>query len=505
MQKMPNMQPIGNLLAKRRKELGLSIDKAAEATKLRRHVIEAFEYTDFDAMPPKGYARASMGSYARYLGLNTSEVLRAFDEQLAEYEARQQGYARQDERFQQASSRDASRQDERRRDTRSDQRAGYRQDTRQPQTGRSQGASSPMRTPTRPASSEARAQRGADSRSTYGRPTSSARTSTPAPGRYEAPASRNRQPGRTGFESEPGRYADFRTRQDTARPGSYGASGRRAGSGAAAAGPYQGQRPSSRPRETAQPLDVDSGYEGGSGGRSGGRNQTTHATQQSVSEVLQGILQTIMADRRVMLILVGVIAVVLVVVIAVAATSCTNKASQSQGNSSIPVTSVAGTNQTAQPGTIVDTTKLNPSGIDLTAIPVNSKVSLAFAADAANSVWAEVYVDGNAVYAGNLEAGSTQEWTIGRTLAVTLSDSTGVSIAINGTSVTPTISNGTYVLNATVPEDQWAPDPPADTASQDGSDEYDPSQDEWTDDTDYSDYGSYDDSGYYGEDDSYEG
>ena len=194
MQKMPNMQPIGNLLAKRRKELGLSIDKAAEATKLRRHVIEAFEYTDFDAMPPKGYARASMGSYARYLGLNTSEVLRAFDEQLAEYEARQQGYARQDERFQQASSRDASRQDERRRDTRSDQRAGYRQDTRQPQTGRSQGASSPMRTPTRPASSEARAQRGADSRSTYGRPTSSARTSTPAPGRYEAPARRGRAP-----------------------------------------------------------------------------------------------------------------------------------------------------------------------------------------------------------------------------------------------------------------------------------------------------------------------
>ena len=61
------------------------------------------------------------------------------------------------------------------------------------------------------------------------------------------------------------------------------------------------------------------------------------------------------------------------------------------------------------------------------------------------------------------------------------------------------------MLNATVPEDQWVPDPPADTASQDGSEEYDPSQDEWTDDTDYSDYGSYDDSGYYGEDDSYEG
>ena len=196
---MPNMQPIGNLLAKRRKELGLSIDKAAEATKLRRHVIEAFEYTDFDAMPPKGYARASMGSYARYLGLNTSEVLRAFDEQLAEYEARQQGYARQDERFQQVSSRDASRQDERRRDTRSDQRAGYRQDTRQPQAGRSQGTSSVMRAPTRTTSSEARAQRRADSRNTYSRPASPARTSAPAPGRYEAPASRNRQPGRAGF------------------------------------------------------------------------------------------------------------------------------------------------------------------------------------------------------------------------------------------------------------------------------------------------------------------
>ena len=472
MQQMPNLQPIGTYLARRRKELGISLDRAAADTKLRPRVIEAIEYTDFDAMPPEGYARASIRSYARYLGLNTPEVLRLYDEQRKEYEARQQQYSARDKVA----------------------APGAPAAARQAPAGRHEQSAN---FPAQHSQAFQPSPRGGS-----------------ADGRASAPVSRNARTSLSGKEHAPfrttsSRAVDSRTAHRPVPSPSRQRVGEaplpRRGTAGMLTATGRARGVASRQREMAEPLTVDSGYEGGSGGRSGGRNQTSHSTQQSLPEVFWGVIDAVRADRRTMLVFIGVLVVVLVVVVAVAATSCASKASTPAGTTSIPVTTVSGgTAQTDQPSTIVDTTKLNPSGIDLDAIPANSKVTLAFAADAANAVWAEVTVDGTSVYADNLQPGASLEWTVGRTLAITLSDATGVTVSVNDTQVTPTISNGMYVLNANVPQDQWVQEPAADDSSQsDDSDDGSGDTSDYQDDSGYSeDY----DNGYsdQGEDQSYD-
>ena len=55
-------------------------------TKLQPRMIDAFERSDFDEMPPKGYAQATLASYARYLGLDPNEILPIYEEQLYRYQ-----------------------------------------------------------------------------------------------------------------------------------------------------------------------------------------------------------------------------------------------------------------------------------------------------------------------------------------------------------------------------------------------------------------------------------
>ena len=83
---MADQRMVGDILSERRRSLGLSIDRVVADTKLQRRMVDAFEDSDFDAMPPKGYAQASLASYARYLGLNPNEILRIYDDQLYEHQ-----------------------------------------------------------------------------------------------------------------------------------------------------------------------------------------------------------------------------------------------------------------------------------------------------------------------------------------------------------------------------------------------------------------------------------
>ena len=76
----------GDILSERRKRLGLSIDQAVSATKLRPQVLEAFERSDFESMPPKGYAQGMLSSYARFLRLDPRDVLEPYFDQLYLYE-----------------------------------------------------------------------------------------------------------------------------------------------------------------------------------------------------------------------------------------------------------------------------------------------------------------------------------------------------------------------------------------------------------------------------------
>lgn len=76
----------GDMLLKRRRQMGVSIQQASNIVKIRPQIIEYFETENFAAMPPRGYAQGMIASYARYLGLNPHEVVEAYFDSLDEYE-----------------------------------------------------------------------------------------------------------------------------------------------------------------------------------------------------------------------------------------------------------------------------------------------------------------------------------------------------------------------------------------------------------------------------------
>lgn len=218
-----------------------------------------------------------------------------------------------------------------------------------------------------------------------------------------------------------------------------------------------------QPRRGTQVVDLDDGYEGGSGGdhdderyRSRAQRRGAVAQRQSLAEVFQGFLDSIRSDRRTFVIVVSAVAVTLVIVLAVTISSCVRSSSSTNpdGSNNIPVTTVAADGAA--------TTALAPS-IDLNSVPTNSTFTLAVAADALTAPWIEVYVDDTPVFAQTTEAGTSLQWTFARSLKVNLSSTDSVTLTVNGVTVTPTPSNGSFTLSASVPQDQWpAEDTPAD-------------------------------------------
>lgn len=73
------------VLADRRRQLGLSIGQAAQVLRLRPDVLEAFESGDFASMPKSGYAQGMLSSYARYLDLDPEAIVDMFTSELDEY------------------------------------------------------------------------------------------------------------------------------------------------------------------------------------------------------------------------------------------------------------------------------------------------------------------------------------------------------------------------------------------------------------------------------------
>ncbi|MDI3256334.1 MAG: helix-turn-helix domain-containing protein [Kyrpidia sp.] len=69
------MEEMGQFLRRTREDRGLTLEEAAEATKIRRAYLEAIERGDWSALPPAVYARGFVRSYAEFLGLDGNEVL----------------------------------------------------------------------------------------------------------------------------------------------------------------------------------------------------------------------------------------------------------------------------------------------------------------------------------------------------------------------------------------------------------------------------------------------
>lgn len=85
---MYDSMPFGSILRQAREERREDLLSVARKVRIRPDILEAIEDSDFDRMPPRGYARNMINAYARYLGLNPTEVVKLYlkaqyDHQLA--------------------------------------------------------------------------------------------------------------------------------------------------------------------------------------------------------------------------------------------------------------------------------------------------------------------------------------------------------------------------------------------------------------------------------------
>ena len=69
---------VGSALRRAREVRGLSLDDAARDTRLRVEQLDALEREDFDVLPAEVYVRASLRTYASYLGLDADELAGAY-------------------------------------------------------------------------------------------------------------------------------------------------------------------------------------------------------------------------------------------------------------------------------------------------------------------------------------------------------------------------------------------------------------------------------------------
>ena len=76
----------GEILRKRRQELHYDIRTVSNVIKIRPQILEMFENGDLENIPPRGYAKGMIATYARYLNLNPSMVISVYMDDLVEYE-----------------------------------------------------------------------------------------------------------------------------------------------------------------------------------------------------------------------------------------------------------------------------------------------------------------------------------------------------------------------------------------------------------------------------------
>ena len=70
---------LGDILSKRRHQLGLRIEEIAEDIKIRADYLRAIEQEAFDKLPTLEYGRLFLKSYAERLGLNINDIYALYD------------------------------------------------------------------------------------------------------------------------------------------------------------------------------------------------------------------------------------------------------------------------------------------------------------------------------------------------------------------------------------------------------------------------------------------
>ncbi len=510
---MTDRRLIGDILSERRRDLGLSIERVVNDTRLQRRMIEAYEDSDFDAMPPKGYAQASLASYARYLGLNPNEILRAYEDQLYEYQ--EQAYPQQ---------RDVrSRAEQRRRSDYAGERGapgGGRPQSRASSAARRDDRRYP-RGEGRPSADQGGYPRGGRGGRDYGDAGDWRGEGGGRPDRRDyrqpAPAPSSRR----GYASQPGGYAGYRDgaeprdgadprddrypersdRSDRYAPvmrsrnrGLYDSGHRREDPqpsrregpsylSSRDAGPSSGRRrgrtderdaysryPADDYPQAGEPrgrrglerrgqggrgeiqiVNLDDGYEGGSGGPNvqGRESFSLRSHQRPPEPQRESIFDVAL----------GWLDTfrrdrrTFGFIVAILAGTVVIISAVAIGSC------VRSSNGADESGTIPVTSvtstdvgvssELAPS-VDLGAIPADSVLAVYVGADALSSPWVEVYVDDVAVYAAITNPGASLTWTVTQNATVKLSSTDNVAVTVNGTQVVPVLESGTYTLTMTV-------------------------------------------------------
>lgn len=75
---MTRSSSYGDILRNARKRSGMSIADAAYRLRIRPDILRAIEECDYARMPPRGYTRNMISSYARLLGLNSREITQMY-------------------------------------------------------------------------------------------------------------------------------------------------------------------------------------------------------------------------------------------------------------------------------------------------------------------------------------------------------------------------------------------------------------------------------------------
>ena len=76
-------QTIGEYLRQVRLELQLTLEEAADSTRIRLHYLKALEDDQRDIFPSEVHARGFLRNYADYLGISTNPLLEAWKDGVA--------------------------------------------------------------------------------------------------------------------------------------------------------------------------------------------------------------------------------------------------------------------------------------------------------------------------------------------------------------------------------------------------------------------------------------
>jgi len=72
---MDEGETLGKYLRQQRESKKISLREVAKSTKVREHILEAIEGDQYHLLPPNTYVKGFLLSYAKYLGLNSKDVL----------------------------------------------------------------------------------------------------------------------------------------------------------------------------------------------------------------------------------------------------------------------------------------------------------------------------------------------------------------------------------------------------------------------------------------------